>query len=259
MIKLIRSAVLFFFIFVLTSSVYGQSVQELITEGDNLATKQFNNEKALEKFLQAEKLEPKNFEILWRISRSYVDIAEHMPSSTDAQEEAQLAKYQLAVDYAEKAVREAPNKTITLLRRAIANGRLALFKGVFTAVGLVNKVKDDCEKAIKLNNGGQEVLSVAYYVLGRTHFKVCEKSYLVRLPIGLGWGDMDKAIANLKKSVELRPNFRMSQLELAKAYIEEDEEELAKKHLQIIPTLPVLDEDDAQFLKESKELLKKLN
>jgi hypothetical protein len=30
----------------------------------------------------------------------------------------------------------------------------------------------------------------------------------------------------------------MSQLELAKAYIEEDEEELAKKHLQIIPTLP---------------------
>lgn len=258
MIKLFKFTLLFLFTFLIQGTVFGQSVQELITEGDNLATKQYNNEKALEKFLQAEKLDPKNFEILWRISRSYVDIAEHMPSATDAQEDAQLAKYQLAVDYAEKAVKEAPNKTITLLRRAIANGRLALFKGVFSAVSLVNKVKDDCEKAIKLNNGGQEVLSVVYYVIGRTHFKVCEKSYLVRLPIGLGWGDMEKAITYLKKAVELRPNFRMNHLELAKAYIEEDEVELAREHLKKIPSLPVLDEDDAQFLKESKELLKKL-
>jgi tetratricopeptide (TPR) repeat protein len=240
------------------SPINAQTVEELIAQGDDFSTKKFDNEKALAKFIEADKLSPNNWEILWRLSRSYVDISEHMPSSTDAQKDAQLVKYQMAYDYADKSVKLAPDKSITYLRRAIANGRIALFKGVFSVIGIVNDVKKDLEKAIKLGNGGSEVQASSYYVLARTHAKVCEKAYLVRMPLGLGWGDMDESFKNFKKAIELRPNFRMYYLDAGKAYIQEKEYAKAKEMLSKIPSLPVLDEDDAQFLADSKKLLEEI-
>lgn len=240
------------------SSLNAQSVEELIAQGDEFSTRKFDNEKALEKYIQADKLSPNNWEILWRLSRSLVDIAEHMPSSTDAQKNAQLAKYQQSFDYADKAVKLGPDKTITYLHRAISNGRIALFKGVFSVLGIVKDIKKDLEHSIKLGNGGNDIQAIAYYVLGRTHAKVCEKAYLIRVPLGLGWGDMDEAFKLFKKAIELRPNFRMFYLDAAKAYIQEDEFQKAKELLYKIPSLPILDEDDNMFLTESKKLLEEI-
>ncbi|MCK9425240.1 MAG: hypothetical protein M0Q21_04260 [Ignavibacteriaceae bacterium] len=247
--------VLLLLFFFFSPLAFSQSVDELIKEGDDYSMREFNNQKALETFQKAEKLEADNPEVLWRISRSYVDIAEHMPSSSDDQKDAQLVKYQLAADYAEKAVKAAPNASIGYLRRAIAKGRIALFKGVFKVIGLVNDVKKDCEKAIKLGNGGNDIQASSHYVLGRSHAKVCEKPYLVRLPLGLGWGDMDISFAEYKKAIELRPNFRMYHLDYAKALIEEDEYQKAKEELYKIPYVKEVDEDDDLYLVESKKLL----
>lgn len=249
---------LIFFLQLFACTIFSQSVDELIAQGDHHATKEFNNEKALEKFLAADKLSPNNWEVLWRLSRTLVDIGEHMPSSTDAQKEAQLVKYQDSYLYADKAVKLAPDKSVTYLRRAIANGRIALFKGVFSVIGIVNSVKEDLEKAIKLNNGGTEIISTAHYVLGRTHAKVCEKPYLVRLPLGLGWGEIDLAIKNYKKAVEMRPNFRMFALDFAELYVEEEEWQKAKELLYKIPNMPVQDEDDERFLSQSRKLLSEI-
>ncbi len=248
---------LFLFVVIFFTVISAQDAQSLIKEGDEL-TKQFQNEKALEKYQQADKLSQNNWDIYWRISRAYVDIAEHMPSSTDEQEEAQLKKYELSFNYADKAVKLAPDKSINYLRRGIANGRIALFKGVFSAAGLVNDVKKDVDYAIKLNNAGTENLATAYYVLGRTHAKLSEKSSIFRFPLGLGWGDIDEAIANFKKAIKLRPDFIMYHLDLAKAYIEEDEYKLAREHLNKIPSLPVIDEDDHNYKSEAKKLLQQI-
>jgi tetratricopeptide (TPR) repeat protein len=91
--------------------------------------------------------------------------------------------------------------------------------------------------------------------LGRTHAKVCEKSYLIRLPLGLGWGDMEVAIREFQIAIKLKPNYRMYYLDLAKAYIEEDEYELAKQNLLLVEKAPFVLEDDEEYLKESKKLL----
>lgn len=251
------SSVIFLFSFLFFSfceNINSQNVESLIAEGDKY-TSEFNNQKALEKYLEAEKLSPKNWEICWRISRAYVDIAEHMPNSNEEEKQAQLKTYELSLKYAEKAIQLAPDQSINYVRRAITNGRIALFKGVFSAVGLVKKVKDDLDKAIQLGNGGDVVQSLAHYVYGRTHYSVCEKPYLVRLPIGLGWGDMKKSIEEYNKAIKLRPDFRMYHLDLAKAYIKEKDYKKAKEHLYKIENISVKDEDDEMFLKESKELL----
>ena len=152
-----------------------------------------------------------------------VDIASKMPEETDEQEEAKYKKYQESFVYADSAVQLALDQSVTYLRRAIVNGRIALFEGVFSAIGTVDDVKEDCERSIQLNNGGDYVQALSHFVLGRTHAKVCEKAYLVRLPLGLGWGDMEVAIREFQFAIKLKPNYRMFYLYLAKAYIEEDE------------------------------------
>ena len=130
-----------------------------------------------------------------------------------------------------------------------------MFKGIFSAIGLVKDVKEDAEKAIKYGNGGNDVQALAHYILGRAHLKVCDKGYLVRLPLGLGWGDMKVSIAELSKSVELRPNYRMFHLDLARALIKEEEYQKAKEQLYKIPYIQVANQEDDKYLAESKKLL----
>lgn len=235
-----------------------QSVQELIDRCDDYIEVKFDNVNALKTIEQAYKLEPNNFEVLWRMSRAYVDYGEHLPINNDSQKQKQLEMFEKALDYAEKAIKVNPNSSIGYIRRAIANGKIALFKGVFKTISLVNSVKADCEKAIKLNNGGVNQISVAYFVLARAHSKVCEKPKFVRVPLGLGWGDRSEAANLFEKAIKMRPNFIMFRLEAAKNYIEMENYQKAKEHLNSIPKLPNLDEDDDVYRKEAAQLLEKI-
>ena len=247
-----------FFSVIVISNLSAQTVEEFIQEGDKYNT-EFNHQKSLETYQKADKLSPANWDILWRISRAIVDIANKMPEGTDEQKEAKFNKYKKSFAYADSAVKLASDQSVTYLRRAIVNGRIALFEGVFSAIGTVDDVKEDCERAIQLNNGGNYVQALSHYVLGRTHAKVCEKSYLLRLPLGLGWGDMEVAIREFQNAIKLKPNYRMFYLDLAKAYIEEDEYELAKENLLLVEKAPFVLEDDEEYLKEAKQLLKEVN
>jgi tetratricopeptide (TPR) repeat protein len=235
-------------------SYSAQSIEEIMREGDNFYS-EFNHEKALETYLKVDNLYPGNWEIMWKISRAYVDIGEKLPQETGEEEEEKKAMYDRALFYADSSVKLAPAEAEAYVRRAIANGRIALFEGVFSAIGSVNDVRNDCEKAIELGNGGNQTQSLAHYILGRAHYKVCEKPYLLRLPLGLGWGDPEDSIRELEMAVKLRPNFRMYCLALAKAYIEESEYEKAKENLLLVEKAPFVDEDDEAVLEESKELI----
>jgi tetratricopeptide (TPR) repeat protein len=250
---------LVFIIFLLiTVTNRAQPVDSLINQGDKY-TEEFNNEKALDSYLKADKLSPDNWQILWRISRAYVNIGVHMPSSNGDQEDAQLAEFEKALNYSERSVKLAKDESVVYVRRAVVNGRIALFKGVFTVGGIVNKVKEDCEKAIKIGNGDTYTQALAHYVLGRTHAKVSEKWAPARAILGLGWADKDTALSELKKAVNLYPNFRMFYLELGKAYLGDDEYDKAKFYLNKVLESPKKDEDDDQVLAEARQLLKDLN
>ncbi|MFA6457400.1 MAG: hypothetical protein WCW40_11305 [Bacteroidota bacterium] len=246
-----KPAALMMFFVMMSSFLFSQTVQELIADADQLSMVSFENQKSLDKLLQAEKLDQNNFNIQWRISRSYVDIGEHLPNKTDADKEKQLSYYQKALDYAEKAVKSQPDSVSGYIRRAIANGRVALFKGVWSAIDFVKQVKVDCEKAISLDPTN----ATAYYIFGRTHAKLCEKPKMIRWPLGLGWANMDESLKYYDKAVALRPNFILYRLDAARAYLEEDNNAKAKELLISISAIAKQDEDDDQYRKEAKELL----
>ncbi len=253
--KIIFFLVIFFSFITL---IRAQSVQELINKCDEFIEVKFDNVNALKTIEQAYKLEPNNFEVLWRMSRAYVDYGEHLPARNDKEKEEQLKMFEKALEYAEKAIKVNPNSSIGYIRRAIANGKIALFKGVFKTISLVNSVKADCEKAINLNNGGDVQQSVALYVLARAHSKVCEKPKFARTIIGLGWGDREEAAKLFERAIKMRPNFIMYRLEAAKNYIEMENYQKAKEHLTAIQNLPKLDEDDDEYRTEAKKLLNEI-
>lgn len=236
------------------ANITAQTADDLILEGDKYY-QGFNNQKALEVFQKADKLYPNNPEIKWRLSRTYVDIGEHMPNNNGKEEDAQLATFQKALELADKSVSLAPDKSVTYLRRAIANGRIALFKGVFSVAGVVNSVKADLEKAIQLNNGGNEIQAVAHYVLARTHAKTSEKWKPARSVLGLGWADNEIAISEYKKAITLKPNYIMFYVDYANSLIREDEFQTAREMLNAALKSPIQDEDDQTRLAEAKKLL----
>ena len=236
---------------------FAQTANELIKQGDQYLT-EFNVEKAFDAYQQADKLSPDNWEVCWRLSRVYVYKADQMPNTNGDQEDKQLAVYQKAYDYADQAVKLAPDQSVTYLRRAIANGKIALFKGVFSVAGVVNAVKADCEKAIALGNGGDYVQALAHYILARTNAKVSEKWAPARAVLGLGWADIDVAINEYNIAIKLYPNYRMFYLDLAKAYAREDEYAKAKENLNKVFSSPKRDVNDDEVLSDAKKLYQEI-
>jgi Tfp pilus assembly protein PilF len=139
-------------------------------------------------------------------------------------------------------------------RRAIANGRVALFRGIWESLDLVKQVKADIEKAIALDSKN----ATAYYILARTHAKVAERPRMVRWPLGLSWASNEEAAKYYEQSIALRPGFIMYRLDAARTYVELEEYAKAREHLTAIPTLAKEDEDDDRFRKEAADLLKKI-
>jgi FimV-like protein len=88
--------------------------------------------------------------------------------------------------------------------------------------------------------------------------KVSEKPKIIRWPLGLGWANLDDAVKNYEKAIALRPDFIMYRLDCARAYIELEEYDKARAHLDTIKTLPTLDEDDSQFRKEALGLIEQI-
>jgi tetratricopeptide (TPR) repeat protein len=249
--------ILFLSLIVLSISASAQEEIDWLSKGNQLY-KEFKNQEALEAYQKADSASPKNWDVLWRISRAYVDLAEKMPNETGDEEDAQLATFEKALMFADSSINLAPDQSEPYLRKAIANGKIALFKGVFSVAGVVNQVKEDCEKAILQGTGGNITQGVAHYVLARTHAKISEKWAPARSVLGLGWADIDSALVHYEKAKELYPNFIMIYVDYAISLIEEDEYDKARELLNMSFTLPKLDEDDETRLAEAKALLEEI-
>ena len=245
---------LFLVLTIAFSRTMAQTVDQAVEDAEKFY-KQFNNEKALDVLQKADKANANNFEILWRLSRTYVDIADKMPTSTGEQEDAQLAVFQKALDYAERSIKLKPDQSVGYLRKAIANGKIALLKGVFTVAGVVNSVRADVEKAIQLGNGGNFIQGVAHYVLARTHAKTSEKWKPARAILGLGWADNEIAITEYKKAIEIYPGYLMFYVDYAHSLIREDEYKTAREMLNKALTCQYQHQDDEKRVAEAKKTL----
>lgn len=200
---------------------------------------------------QAYKEAPSSYDVLYRMARLNIILGDQ-----EKVEDNKLPLYTKGVEFADKALAANGKGMSGFVYRAAANGKVALFKGIFSVGGVVNKVRDDAWTAIKLNNETPQRLASAHYILGRAHLNLTKKPKLVRYPLGLAWGNIEEAYENLKKARELRPDFIMFELEYARVLIAMDREEEGKAIARKIAGLAPREPGDKERKTDALELLK---
>jgi tetratricopeptide (TPR) repeat protein len=241
-----------------SSSASAQILVELLARGDRLATERFDNAGALDVYHDALRVDPESWEAYWRASRALTDIAEHLPAETDSLREAKLAVYETAREYADRAVRIAPDKAIPYVKRGVAMLRIVEMKGAMADVKGAIAARKDFERALDIGDGGNDAQAEARHGLGAAHMLVRRTPYVVRLPLGLGWGDLEVAAEQFRRAAELRPDFILYRLDLARTRVLLDEPERAIEQLRVAVESPLQDEDDEDRLEDAVLMLEAL-
>jgi tetratricopeptide (TPR) repeat protein len=217
--KMKKSLVFIALVTLLTGFGFAQTAAEHITAGDQ-AYAQFNDQKALEHYNEALKLEPNNHEALWKASRAIVDIADVIPATDKDIKDRQMKMYTEATALARKAVAANPNDTWGYFQLAASNGKRLLLLGKKDQIEASKAVRADIDKAIELDSTNH----LAYHALGRWHRRMDEIGGAKRFFGGLIYGSIPKGSfeeseKNLKKAIELHPEYVNHYLELGRTLV----------------------------------------
>jgi len=211
------------FVFALAALVAGpalaQTVAEHIRMGDE-AYGVFNDAVALEHYQAALKLEPGNYEALWKASRAIVDMADVIPATQKDIKEQQQKMYTEAWDLARKAVLANPNDTWGHFQIAAANGKRLLLLGKKDQIDNSKAVRAEIVKAIELDPTNH----LAWHALGRWHRRMDEIGGAKRFFGSIIYGSIPKGSfaeseKALRKAIELHPEFVNHYLELGRTLV----------------------------------------
>lgn len=203
---------------------------------------------------EAQRTAPRDYEVLWRLSRVRVLQGDAAPEKSKAQDRF----YRDALSIAERAIKADPSAPDGYLRRAAAAGKVALFAGILDAADFVTQAKADAERVIAMRSVPAPTLASAHYILGRTHLKLTETPRPLRMPLGLGFGNLPDALTNLQRATELRPGFIMFELEYGRALAQDGRTPDARARLQAVATLAEQELGDDARKREAADLLRTL-
>jgi tetratricopeptide (TPR) repeat protein len=231
------------------SSVFAQDLKAACAKIDDLLEDGKVNE-AKKVLDESYSVGSKDYEWTWRSSRIHLLMGDMTGDAAKKE-----GFYYEARRLADEAIKMNGNGMMGYLRRSAASGKVALVKSVIGAADMVKSSREDAQKAISLNNTTPQNLASAYYILGRMHLKLTETAKAKRMMVGLGWGNLDEALSNLKRANELRPDFIMIPLEYGKALAANNQFNEARQQLQRVAGLKVGEYGDDNRKKEAAEVL----
>ncbi|HEY7317607.1 MAG TPA: hypothetical protein VIE89_08545 [Candidatus Binatia bacterium] len=234
----------------------GSQVSRLLQRADELYAA-FKPKEALAELLRVLDLDPQNAEALSKIARVYIDFGDMIPESTPDWEAKRLNQYQIAEQYARRAVKADPSVVWGHFYVAASLGSIATVSPVAKQIDLAGEIQRAIEKAIALDpkNG------FAYHVYGVWHRKMAEIGKMSRMFASVVYGrsiprgSMEKSIEYLNKAVALNPTVIVSRLELARTYVAVENWSSARSFLTSIAPLPIQFSDDAKHKQKAEQLL----
>jgi len=235
-----------------------QTVEEQIAAGDQYYA-QFDDAKALEAYLRALELEANNYEALWKVARAMIDVADALPAKDPTTPAKQKKMYQEAENYARRAVKANPDDTWGHFFLSAALGKRALLLGKKEQIEMSRQVKAEIEKAIALDPNND----LAYHALGRWHRRMAEIGGVKRALGGLLYGDIprgtfEESEKNLRRAIDLKPDYTNHYLELGRTYLAMGKKNLAAECFQKCLDSPVTTSKCELYKQEATEELAKL-
>jgi tetratricopeptide (TPR) repeat protein len=237
----------------------GSPVSRSLQKADELYAA-FKPKEALPELLKVLDLEPQNAEALSKTARVYIDFGDAIPESTPDWEAKRLKQYQIAEQYARKAVKADPAMVWGHFYVAASLGSMATVSPVAKQIDMAGEIRGAIEKAIALDpkNG------YAYHVYGIWHRKMAEIGKMSRVFASVIYGrsipagSMEKSIEYLNKAVALNPTVIISRLELARSYVAVENWSSARGFLNSIGGLPIQFSDDTKHKQKAEQLLEEI-
>ena len=235
------------------ATIWAESADDLIKRGDDLDLKLKASE-ALDFYLAAEKLDPKNASLLVRIARQYRHL---MVDATTREEKLRLGG--IALDYAQRAATLAPNDSEAQLSPAISYGKLVPLQGIKEQTEAARHIKVAADKAIKLNPQND----LAWHVLGRWNKVLADVNGIKRAVGSLLYGELPMgsnadAVLCFQKAIEINPNRLMHYIELGQTYAQMGKTADARRFIVKGLAMPDVEKDDPEIKRRGRETLAKL-
>jgi len=240
-------------LFSLSTAVFAEDVADLLKKGDAL-DKQLKTADSLAVFLEADKVSPNNADVLHRIAREY-----GLSMDDVADKNAKKDRGLKALDYAKKAVAADANNANAHLALAVSYGRVASFLDNKTKIAYSKLVKEEAEKALKLDDSND----LTYHVLGAWNYELANLNPVLRMIASAIYGTLpsasnEAAIGYFKKAIAINPNRVGNFVEIGKTYAAMKQNSLASENLKKALNLPSREKDDEQCKQNAKEALQKL-
>jgi tetratricopeptide (TPR) repeat protein len=232
---------------------YPDEGDDLIKKGD-VHYEQLQTADALKYYLPAEKLQPKNVDLLVKISREY----RHLMSDAGSKEE-KVRLGNIAKTYAQRAVALAPNDPEAQLAIAITYGKLLPYQSNKERVEGSKIVKEAAEKVTRLAPSND----LGWHLLGRWHVTMADVGAVTKALGSLVYGKMppssnEDAERYFLKAISLNPNRLMHYIELGRTYAQMGRKDEARKFITKGLAMPATEKDDPETKQKGREILAKL-
>lgn len=209
---------------------------------------------ALAVLKEAEKSDPQNVEILYRISRVDSDLEEDL--TDDSKKKAYALE---SVAYAKRAIDADPQNSNAHLAAAIAYGDVTDFVDDRTKMEYSKLIKAEAEKAIESDSKND----YAYLVLARWNFEMTELNPILKGFAELIYGQMppasqDKALEDFQKAIALAPNRIIHHYCYGDALARLGRKDQAKAEFQKVLRLPATSKEERGYQQKAASTLKTL-
>jgi tetratricopeptide (TPR) repeat protein len=231
-----------------------ESADELLEKG-KVFEKKFQAREALPLYLEAEKLDPSNHEVLVRIARQY----RYLMTDASAKEE-KLRLGNLALQYSERAAACGPKDCDAQLAPAITLGKMLPYMPAKQQISATPKIKASADKALEIDPDND----TAWHILGRWNRVLAEVStakryvanmlFMGKLPKGTN----EEAERDMKKAIALNPKRLMHYIELGRIYAQMGRKDDARQFINKGLAMPDTEKDDPETKQRGRETLQKL-
>jgi tetratricopeptide (TPR) repeat protein len=231
-----------------------ESYDDLISKG-KVFERKFQANDALPLYLSAEKVEPKNPDLLVRIARQYRYL---MTDAPDKQEKLRLGH--IALDYSMRAAACGPKDCDAQLAPAITLGKMLLYMPTKEQVSASPRIKEAVDKALAIDPRND----TAWHILGRWNRVLADINVMKRYLAGMVYGKLptgsnEEAERAMKKAISINPDRLMHYIELGRIYAQMGRKEEARELINKGLAMPNTEKDDPETKQRGRETLAKLH
>jgi tetratricopeptide (TPR) repeat protein len=237
------------------SAVRGQTAEEDIRAGDH-AYDALDPTTALDRYEKAIAAEPKNYEALWKASRTSIDLG--LPAPTTAKRNAFFTSGE---QYARRAVAANPGDAEGHFVLAWVLGKTALTQSPRGRVKYGTEVRSHALECLRIKPAHAGCL----HVMGMWNAEIMRLNTIVRLiaksVLGgrvFGTASWKEAVRYMQAAVAAEPQRVVHRLDLGEVYRDVGEKQKAREEFEAGLRLPATDYNDGRFKAEIRYHLDRL-